>query len=199
MKDSFRDLIWGNEGMNSMITDIKRVQSLEKKKRQAVREIQKYLLTLARAGMEVPRLRIDGIYGEETREGVRIFQALMGIPVTGIVDLITWNILYSEYENAYENTSDTLPIYPFEGIFTQGVVRPSERGNIVYILQIMLETVAEYYDDSVKQVINGIFDELTEENLKSFQRASNIPATGVLDKTTWNALSRAYNDYINRE
>ncbi|MBE6543260.1 MAG: peptidoglycan-binding protein [Ruminococcaceae bacterium] len=185
--------------MNGINTDIKRVQTVEEKKRRAVREIQKYLLALARQGMEVPRLRIDGVYGPETAEGVRIFQALMGIPVTGVVDLITWNILYSEYEGAFTGSSLSEPIYPFEGIFTDGLVRPSERGNIVYILQIMLETVAEYYDSQVKQVINGIFDEITVENLKSFQRANNLTVTGVLDRATWDVLSRLYNEYLNRE
>ena len=149
--------------------------------------------------MEVPRLRIDGIYGTQTAEGVRIFQALMGIPVTGIVDLVTWNILYSEYERALEDSEKSQPIYPFEEIFTNGSVSPSESGNIVYILQIMLETVAEYYDSRVKQTISGVFDEVTEDNLKSFQRANNIPVTGVLDRITWNAISRVYNEYLNRE
>lgn len=185
--------------MNNINTDIKKVKSVEEKKISAVREIQKYFLALSRAGMEVPTLRVDGIYGPETVGAVRIFQALMGIPVTGVVDLITWNILYSEYEKALENSNKTEPIYPFEGIFSGGTVRPSERGNIVYILQILLETVAEYYNESVKQVINGYFDEVTEENLRAFQRTNNLPVTGILDKNTWNVLSRVYNDYINRE
>ena len=74
--------------MNTNV-EIKSVKRVEDKKREAVRELQKYFLTLARSGMEVPRLKIDGVYGDETREAVRIFQALMGIPVTGIVDIIT--------------------------------------------------------------------------------------------------------------
>lgn len=184
--------------MNTNV-EIKSVKRVEDKKREAVRELQKYFLTLARSGMEVPRLRIDGVYGDETREAVRIFQALMGIPVTGIVDIITWNILYSEYLSALSENSRGDGIFPFDGIFKDGEVSPSDRGNIVYILQILLETVASYYDDMVKQTINGIFDKVTEENLKAFQRGNNIPETGVLDRLTWNVLARVYNEYINRE
>ncbi len=178
---------------------IKSVKKVEEKKREAVREVQKYLLSLARAGMDVPRLRIDGVYGEETRQAVRLFQALMGIPVTGIVDLITWNILYSEYLESLEANGQSEGIFPFEEVITGQGVSAGFSGNIVYILQIMLETVAVYYDTLVNQTISGFFDALTEENLKRFQEINSLPPTGVLDKLTWNALSRAYNEALNRE
>ena len=187
--------------MNGITTNnsIKSVKKIEEKKREAVRELQKYLLALSRAGMEIPRLRIDGVYGDMTRETVRLFQALMGIPVTGIVDIITWNIIYSEYLAAMEQNGMCSGIFPFEEVFTGGSVSKGFSGNIVYILQIMLETVALYYDEMVKQTISGFFDGITEENLKEFQLRNNMEPTGVLDKITWNALSRAYNEALNRE
>ena len=177
----------------------KKLIELSYKKREAIKEIQQYFLALSRAGVEVPRLKIDGVYGDETREAVRIFQALMGIPVTGIVDIITWNLLYSEYTAALYQNGRAEGIFPFEEGLTQGVLSPDESSNIVYILQILLETVSLYYDEMVQQSITGIFDEVTEENLKAFQRQNNIPETGVLDKLTWNVLARAYGEYINRE
>src|SRR5262249_36735813 len=40
-----------------------------------------------------PALRMDGIYGPETTEGVRRFQASKGIPVNGLADPVTWRAL----------------------------------------------------------------------------------------------------------
>ena len=35
-------------------------------------------------------LIVDGIFGRETQQAVRVFQAREGLPVTGIADLQTW-------------------------------------------------------------------------------------------------------------
>ena len=184
--------------MNGDIEYVKKVKTLEEKKREAIGEIQKYLIALSKAGMDVPPLKIDGIYGTQTREAVRIFQALMGIPVTGIVDIITWDILYSEYLSALEQSEKSEGIFPFEEIFEGGVVVPAQKGNIIYILQVMLETIADYYNDSVMQGITGEFDEATINNLRAFQRSLGIEETGILDKITWNALATVYNEYLNK-
>ena len=38
----------------------------------------------------IPRIAVDGIYGEETQNAVKVFQKIFGLPVTGIVDYRTW-------------------------------------------------------------------------------------------------------------
>ena len=42
----------------------------------------------------------DGIYGEETRGAVSEFQRKNGLPVTGAVDLATWDTLILLYRSA---------------------------------------------------------------------------------------------------
>ena len=38
----------------------------------------------------IPKIRVDGIYGEETQRAVEIFQDIFGLPETGEVDYRTW-------------------------------------------------------------------------------------------------------------
>ena len=38
----------------------------------------------------IPRIAVDGIYGEETQKAVEVFQDIFNLPVTGIVDYRTW-------------------------------------------------------------------------------------------------------------
>ena len=45
-------------------------------------------------------LIVDGIFGRETQQAVRVFQAREGLPVTGIVDLQTWELLSDRAESA---------------------------------------------------------------------------------------------------
>ena len=55
-------------------------------------------------------------------------------------------------------------------------------------LQRFLREIAQY-DSSVLSVIpDGFFGELTENSVKSFQRAYNLPVTGIADMMTLEAI-----------
>ena len=38
----------------------------------------------------IPSIAADGIFGERTKDAVRKFQEVFGLPATGIVDYPTW-------------------------------------------------------------------------------------------------------------
>lgn len=56
----------------------------------SVRTIQTQLNAISQTYTAIPRLRVDGIYGEQTAEAVREFQKIFSLPQTGIVDFPTW-------------------------------------------------------------------------------------------------------------
>lgn len=41
-----------------------------------------------------PRIIPDGIYGKETQSAVRAFQKSMHLPMTGIINYPTWQLLF---------------------------------------------------------------------------------------------------------
>lgn len=55
-----------------------------------VRQMQEELNTIAGAYPALPKIDTDGIFGPATREAVRDFQSVFGLPATGIVDYPTW-------------------------------------------------------------------------------------------------------------
>ena len=55
-----------------------------------VRQMQEQLNVIAGAYPAIPRVSVDGIYGQGTAAAVREFQSVFGLPVTGIVDYTTW-------------------------------------------------------------------------------------------------------------
>ena len=55
-----------------------------------VLQIQEQLNTIAEAYPAVPVVTADGIYGEQTKNSVRVFQGIFGLGQTGIVDYLTW-------------------------------------------------------------------------------------------------------------
>lgn len=55
-----------------------------------VRQMQEFLNVIADSYPAIPRVNVDGIYGNQTRNSVEVFQSVFGLPVTGVVDYPTW-------------------------------------------------------------------------------------------------------------
>ena len=55
-----------------------------------VMQMQEQLARISRSYPAIPTITPDGIYGPATREAVEKFQAVFGLPVTGVVDYRTW-------------------------------------------------------------------------------------------------------------
>lgn len=57
---------------------------------ESVRQMQEQLNAIANVYSVIPRIAVDGRFGEGTAEAVRAFQQLFRLPATGIVDFPTW-------------------------------------------------------------------------------------------------------------
>ncbi len=55
--------------------------------------IQSILRALSERYHNLPLIEVTGLYGPDTNAAVRQFQELTALPVTGVVDLYTWNLL----------------------------------------------------------------------------------------------------------
>ncbi len=55
-----------------------------------VRQMQEQLNTIAGAYPALQKINADGIFGPATKDAVRQFQSVFGLPATGIVDYPTW-------------------------------------------------------------------------------------------------------------
>lgn len=55
-----------------------------------VRTIQEQLNAISDNYPAIPKIRVDGIFGEQTRNAVMTFQRIFNLPETGIVDFATW-------------------------------------------------------------------------------------------------------------
>ena len=55
-----------------------------------VRQTQEQLNVISDAYPAITKVGVDGIYGEQTKNSVRKFQDVFGLPETGITDYPTW-------------------------------------------------------------------------------------------------------------
>ena len=69
-----------------------------------VEHLQYMLSVLAAYIPEIPRVRIDGVFGPATRSAVIAAQRRFSLPQTGIVDPATWDEIYDQF-SGIETTS----------------------------------------------------------------------------------------------
>lgn len=157
---------------------------------QGVRELQ-YLLNLVSEFVNtVPSVTIDGIFGENTAAAVRAYQSVAELPVTGVVDVDTWESLY----RAYQGILAILPedygwvIEPYPGYpLTRG-----QRGEDVRLLQNYLNFISDIYTEIPKIAVDGDFGPSTEAAVKAYQQIFGIPVTGVVGAGTWDSIANTY-------
>ena len=69
-----------------------------------VRALQYMLSVLAEFISSIPRVNIDGIFGQETANAVTAFQRFAGLDANGVVNEATWDALYDQFAGIEINT-----------------------------------------------------------------------------------------------
>ena len=145
-------------------------------KSSAIKEIQKFLYVISdKVNTEVPRISIDGIYGEETENAVKTFQDLYGIIPTGIVDRITFDLLFKLYN---ENSFSTDKSYIDENLFP---VKVGSQGNHVLNIHLLMLELREKYKDIGNILKSTYFSEESKRVTQQLQKIFRYIETGVVD------------------
>lgn len=153
---------------------------------QPVRSLQTMLRVLAEDDNRLPTVVPDGIYGPNTTNSVAAFQRQQGLPVTGVVDQPTWDLIVERYEPALIRIDQAQPI---QIIMDPGqVFRRGDSSPYVYLLQSMLTQLSNDHPSISPPLHSGIMDDPTAESLSGFQALANLPVTGEFDKITWKHL-----------
>lgn len=157
---------------------------------QPIRSLQTMLRVLAEYDDRHETLIPDGIYGAATVSAVSKFQRLHGLPVTGITDQATWELIVAEYEPALVHIVEAEPLNII--LDPNQVIRRGQRHPHIYLVQAILAVLEDAYKSIGPVNHNGILDEPTFIALSNFQSMNGLPRTGNLDKRTWKALAMHY-------
>ena len=155
-----------------------------------VRSLQTMLRTVAKAGLAIPFVIPDGIFGSETEAAVAAFQRLMKLPVTGIVDLATHELLVIEFDRAGGSIG---PASPLEIILQPNQsVGPQEYNDHLYLAQAMFLVLASRFAEIPPITLSGRLDTQTETALRWLQKLAGLPESGHFDRPVWRYLTRLY-------
>ena len=159
----------------------------------AIKNIQYFLNYLSEFYSEIPQVEIDGIYGPSTENAVKAFQRFFELPITGTVDLSTYDTLYRTYLGFIESIPFRYldgEIYPYPGI----PLRIGSESEVVRLLQEYLNYISQFFGQIPSVSPTGYFGERTEEAVIAFQRLNGINPSGTVASETWNAITSLYED-----
>ncbi len=105
------------------------------------------------------------------------------------------NAAWSAGEGTSAEKCPPTPIKPFPGV-PDYVISIGSRDELVNIVQIMLRVLKIYYDTFGNVPIGGVYDIVTSDAVKAFQRANGMGVTGCVDVYTWNRLADEYNTAV---
>ena len=103
----------------------------------------------------------------------------------GIVNKATWDAIYAEYKQL-EAQSAELPFFPSTP--PNYKAKLGDESIFISIVQLLLRELSAMYDGFDEIEITGIYDTATEQAVITLQQASNLEATGELDKATYRRL-----------
>lgn len=156
-----------------------------------VRTIQYYLNIIAYFNPDLNPPPLDGIYGPETTAAVKQFQQYYGLPVTGVLNTATWNVLNRIYSETVEflpegYSGDYGKLYP--GYFlSEGM-----SGENVRDLQTYLALIGRNFEAILEIPVTGYFGTQTRDAVIAFQNAFGIPTNGAVGPITWNTIVQQY-------
>lgn len=156
----------------------------------SVRELQYLFDFIAEFVVTLPAVQIDGIFGPRTRGAVERFQEVYGLPVTGVVDKGTWDVLFRVYSGILGVLPDRdLPIKP---TFPGALIGIGETGEDVRLIQRYLAFISLFSSDIPQIEVDGIYGARTQAAVRQFQLENGLTPSGTVDERTWNALVDSY-------
>ena len=159
----------------------------------AIINLQTYLRAQKTIDSTFPSVPIDGIFDAQTKFALTEFQRRNGISPTGTATLETWELLYKQYLEIEELNSLPGPIIPFPSYPKDYSLKPGDKSFLVSILQYMINEISIVHNTLPTLDINGEYDSATENTVSAFQAQSRLPASGITDRKTWNAIAKIFN------
>ena len=157
---------------------------------QPIRSLQTMLRVIGEDAGYTENVIPDGIYGSSTSSSVSRFQREHGLPITGVTDQATWDMIVAAYGPALIRLN---PAQPLQLILNPNqVIRRGEQHPYLYLIQTMLLSLSQAYGSVPTPQITGILDLPTSEAIEAFQYLSDLPQTGEIDKITWKHLALQY-------
>ena len=146
-----------------------------------VEHIHYFLDAIAFLDPDIPRLKTNSIYNDNSITMVKAFQKKYNLPVTGVFTYSDWKVLKDVYNNILKNLNNEF----VNDLYPDNFLSLGSSGEDVLRFQRYLLSICRY-DHSIPGVrVNGIFDELTNKSVLKLQRDFGLDENGIVGPILW--------------
>lgn len=133
----------------------------------------------------IPYLNLSGSkFTKDTETVIKAIQNKYGLTSNGIVNANTWRVIREVYRQTIRNIPSEY--YTVLNEFYPGrFLSRGMTGDDIVNLQRFLYVICKNNKSIPGVVVNGIFDNLTEQSVKAIQRKYNLEETGIVSPTVW--------------
>ncbi len=156
-----------------------------------VRYVQNLLSAISDTFVQIPSLRVDGVFGAGTESAVRTFQRIFGLSADGIVGPSTWNRLNEVYvadTTCLFSSDQSALTRPYPGSLVR---RGQSNANVRYV-QTALNAIRRAIPSIPALSTDGVFGAGTERAVIAFQQIFGLVDDGIVGATTWRELNFLY-------
>lgn len=146
-----------------------------------VNKMQGYLNLMQDRNFISTRNLQDGVFGTRTEQAVREWQSYAGLPVTGQIDVMTWDTIVNKLREL--NIVTNIPVASRSFFLSSGA-----QGISVYKMQEYLNEIAAKNPCLRPIPVDGIYGPRTTTMVQQFQYFYDLNIDGVIGKATWDAI-----------
>lgn len=146
-----------------------------------VNKMQGYLNLMQDRNFISTRNLQDGVFGTRTEQAVREWQSYAGLPVTGQIDVMTWDTIVNKLREL--NIVTNIPVASRSFFLSSGA-----QGISVYKMQEHLNEIAAKNPCLRPIPVDGIYGPRTTTMVQQFQYLYDLNIDGVIGKATWDAI-----------
>ena len=134
----------------------------------------------------------DGKYGKNMENAVRRFQGQFGLVADGIIGEKTWDKITAVHSGVMNNNNTQV-----ESRYPGYVLNTGSRGDSTRFVQSYINAVniSRNYKWPVLTV-DGIYGQMTKENVRKFQAQYGLSADGITGRKTWAFLINRFNQIL---
>ncbi|MFI3141619.1 MAG: peptidoglycan-binding protein [Clostridia bacterium] len=164
-----------------------------------VRTIQKQLNRISRNYPLIPIIpNTNGIFEEETRNAVKVFQGIFNLTQDGIVGRSTWYTIkriYSGVKKLSELYSEGITVSEAQRQFPR-TLQIGSNGQPVRVLQYYLRFIS-FFDKAIPFIqFDGVYGQETANAVRAFQTQFGLTPDGITGAQTWNKIIAEYDDIL---
>ena len=162
-----------------------------------VRSLQSMLHFISLSEPSIPLITESGSFDDATRDAVRAFQKLSGLPESGTADHETWDRIAQTYHALKRAYSAPRSLDLFSD--PKFSLLPGERSMRLCVVQAMFTALSRTLREfSPCPVTDGVLSGAAEQDTLRLQHCGQLDETGRMDKQTWDLLVRLYDLFIIR-